>query len=129
MLQAILLGFKMEQRLENFSTELQRKVRALEFPAGISSTIGVGGHFSGGGYGYLMRKYGLAADNIVDAHLIDINGRILDRTSMGKTCFGGSEVLAETASEWLLPGNLIWFKFLKPLLFSLSQKHWTEMRL
>ena len=57
------------------------------FPAGICPTVGVGGHFSGGGFGTLLRKYGLAADNILDAYLIDVNGRILNRESMGESLF------------------------------------------
>jgi len=63
------------------------KSRTLAFPAGSCPTVGVGGHFSGGGYGLLLRKYGLAADNIVDAQLIDAKGRILDRESMGDDLF------------------------------------------
>ncbi|KAI3692652.1 hypothetical protein L6452_32473 [Arctium lappa] len=57
------------------------------FPAGVCPTVGVGGHFSGGGYGNLMRKYGLSVDNIVDAQLIDVNGRLLNRKSMGEDLF------------------------------------------
>ncbi|XP_051129422.1 tetrahydroberberine oxidase-like [Andrographis paniculata] len=59
----------------------------IGFPAGSCPTVGVGGLFSGGGYGPLFRKYGLAADNIVDAHMVDVNGRILDRKSMGEDVF------------------------------------------
>ncbi|XVE58574.1 hypothetical protein DITRI_Ditri04bG0180300 [Diplodiscus trichospermus] len=61
--------------------------RTLAFPAGTCHTVGTGGYFSGGGYGLLFRKYGLAADNIIDAQLIDAKGRILDRKSMGEDLF------------------------------------------
>ncbi|KAL4386222.1 hypothetical protein GQ457_09G000710 [Hibiscus cannabinus] len=57
------------------------------FPSGICTTVGIGGHFSGGGYGFLMRKYGLSIDNVIDAQLIDANGRILNRESMGEDVF------------------------------------------
>ncbi|KNA02688.1 hypothetical protein SOVF_216290, partial [Spinacia oleracea] len=57
------------------------------FPAGVCPSVGAGGHFSGGGYGVLIRKYGLSVDNIVDARVVDVNGRILDRESMGEDFF------------------------------------------
>ncbi|KAG9438942.1 hypothetical protein H6P81_019107 [Aristolochia fimbriata] len=59
----------------------------LGFPAGYCHTVGVGGHLSGGGVGNMMRKYGLAADNILDAKMIDVNVRILDRIAMGEYPF------------------------------------------
>ncbi|CAI0545935.1 unnamed protein product [Linum tenue] len=59
----------------------------LAFPAGSCHTVGVGGHFSGGGFGFLMRKFGLAADNVLDAVLIDSKGSVLDRASMGEDMF------------------------------------------
>ncbi|XP_047065480.1 berberine bridge enzyme-like Cyn d 4 [Lolium rigidum] len=59
----------------------------LAFPAGLCPTVGVGGHLSGGGFGMLLRKHGLAADHVVDAVLVDAKGRLLDRSSMGRDVF------------------------------------------
>ncbi|KAI3787316.1 hypothetical protein L1987_41698 [Smallanthus sonchifolius] len=66
---------------------ISQKTNALYFPAGICPTVGVGGYLSGGGYGNLVRKYGTAADNVVDARFLDVNGNILDRKSMGEDLF------------------------------------------
>ncbi|TVU01291.1 hypothetical protein EJB05_53254, partial [Eragrostis curvula] len=66
----------------------------VAFPAGTCPTVGVGGHFRGGGMGMLLRKYGLSIDNIVDAKLVNANGDLLDRMAMGENLFwairGGS---------------------------------------
>ena len=67
--------------------EIAKKSRTLAFPAGVCPTVGFGGHLSGGGYGWLMRKYGLAADNVVDAYLVDAYGKVLDREAMGEDLF------------------------------------------
>ncbi|CAI9090392.1 OLC1v1025155C1 [Oldenlandia corymbosa var. corymbosa] len=63
------------------------KAKTLAFPGGYCPTVGIGGFISGGGYGALTREFGLAADNVVDARIIDANGRILDRESMGEDLF------------------------------------------
>ncbi|KAL6874387.1 hypothetical protein ACP4OV_013407 [Aristida adscensionis] len=59
----------------------------LAFPAGLCPTIGIGGHLSGGGFGMLLRKYGVAADHVLDAVLVDAGGRLLDRDAMGSDVF------------------------------------------
>ncbi|RWR87741.1 FAD linked oxidase [Cinnamomum micranthum f. kanehirae] len=57
------------------------------FSAGSCLTVGIGGHISGGGFGLLSRKHGLAADNVVDAVLVNSNGQFLDRKLMGEDVF------------------------------------------
>ncbi|KAK4741683.1 hypothetical protein SAY87_025271 [Trapa incisa] len=66
---------------------ISEKSSVLGFPAGICPTVGVGGHFSGGGYGNMIRKFGLSVDHITDARIVDVEGRVLDRASMGEDLF------------------------------------------
>ncbi|CAL9242007.1 unnamed protein product [Arabidopsis halleri] len=74
------------------------------FPAGVCTSVGIGGYMTGGGYGSLMRKFGLAGDNVLDIKMVDANGKLLDRTAMGEDLFwairGGGGASFGIILEW-----------------------------
>ncbi|KAB1214945.1 Tetrahydrocannabinolic acid synthase [Morella rubra] len=97
---------------------IAEKSQVHAFPAGAYPIVGTGGQFSGGGYGNLMRKYGLAADNILDAQIVVVNGTILNRESMGEDLFwairggGGSSfgvILSWKIKLVPVPANVVVF--------------------
>jgi len=49
----------------------------LAVTGGLISSTGIGGFTLGGGIGWLMRKHGLTADNLVSAELVTAEGRVL----------------------------------------------------
>ncbi|KAF3325489.1 reticuline oxidase-like protein [Carex littledalei] len=94
----------------------------LGFTAGTCATVGSGGHISGGGFSILSRKYGLAADNVLDVIFIDPNGRVLNRSLMDEDVFwairGGGGGSWGVVYKWKLqlvsvPNQVTWFNIYK----------------
>ncbi|KAF0376321.1 FAD-binding domain-containing protein [Gigaspora margarita] len=62
-------------RLEPIYNKTSEHVFA--FPAGTCPYVGVGGLITGGGFGYLNRKFGMSSDNILDAQIVLANGTVV----------------------------------------------------
>ena len=67
-------------RLGNMATAIYNQAgRAL--PHGTCPGVGIGGHFTHGGYGYSSRAWGLAMDTIVGLDVVLANGTFIKATS------------------------------------------------
>ncbi len=62
--------------LADFDEEAQKY--GLATPTGVNSTTGIAGLATGGGVGWLTRKYGLTIDNLVSMQLVTVDGRKLE---------------------------------------------------
>ncbi|MCB2203510.1 FAD-binding oxidoreductase [bacterium] len=61
--------------LGEFDNETQQF--GLATPVGINSTTGIAGLTLGGGFGWLSRKWGLTADNLISADVVTASGELL----------------------------------------------------
>ncbi len=68
-------------------SELNRETQlhSLAVTGGTISTTGIAGLTLGGGLGWLMGKYGLAADNLISAEIVTANGRVLTASEAENT--------------------------------------------
>ncbi|QCD77395.1 CO dehydrogenase flavoprotein-like [Vigna unguiculata] len=63
------------------------KSKVHGFSSAVCPTVGLGGHISGGGYGNMLRSFGLTVDNVIDAKIVDVKGNLLDKKGMGEDLF------------------------------------------
>ncbi|KAI3976519.1 hypothetical protein MKX01_008377 [Papaver californicum] len=73
---------------------IAKKSNTHGFPAGFCPSVGVGGHISGGG----------SADQVIDAYIVNAQGKILNRKTIGNDLFwairGGWEASFGVVLSW-----------------------------
>ena len=55
----------------------ETQVFGLAAPGGIVSSTGIAGYTLGGGFGWISRKYGFAADNLISVDMVTAEGKFL----------------------------------------------------
>jgi len=75
-------AYKLAAGTKNWNNYVEMYKRAgVTVPGGSCYGVGVGGHISGGGFGYLSRLHGVVADwvSAIDILTVDVNGQVLRR--------------------------------------------------
>ena len=91
-------------------SEFDREAQAfgLATPLGINSTTGVAGLTLGGGFGWISRKYGLSADNLLSVDLVTADGKYLQASDKENSDLfwavrgGGGNFAVATSFEYRL---------------------------
>jgi len=100
-------------------------VFGLATPGGIIATTGIGGLTTGGGFGYLSRRYGLACDNLISADVVTADGRLLVASATENSDLfwairgGGGNFGIVTSFEFRL--HPVAHVYAGPILYSLDQ--------
>ncbi|XP_019224241.1 PREDICTED: berberine bridge enzyme-like 22 [Nicotiana attenuata] len=85
---------------------IAKKRKVHGFAGAVCFSIGTRGIISGGGIVTMMRKYGLAADNVIDTRVMDVSGKILDRKKRKEDLFwairGGGGASFSVILAWKL---------------------------
>jgi len=79
--------------------------KGLALPAGSCTTVGVSGLALGGGHGFLLRKWGLTADNVLSLDVVTAAGKLLvcspsEHTDLYWACRGGGGGNFGVVTRW-----------------------------